>query len=83
MTYFKSVLVGLLATVIAIILWFFGVVYIVLKPASNGAVAASNGAVGWDPIAFARTFHLWPICLLVFMTGFIWEFRRAPRRQST
>ena len=67
-------------------LWFFGVVFFVLKPASNGAVAAqngalvaSNGAVGWDPISVAKMTHLGTICLLVFMAGFIWEFRRARR----
>jgi hypothetical protein len=84
MTYFKGVLVGILATVIAIILWFLGVVFFVVKPAldvaaaaSNGAV--SNGAVGWDVGSYAEASHLWVSCLLIFMAGLIWEFRRARR----
>ena len=77
MTYFKSVLVGLLATVIAFMLWVFVVVFFLVRPALNEAAAASNGAVGWDPISIIRnTSYLWAICLPAFMAGFIWEFRR-------
>ena len=73
MTYFKSILVGLLATVIAIILWFVGVVFFVVKPALNEAAAASHGVVGWDVSSAAEAYHLLAICLLTFMAGFIWE----------
>jgi len=83
MTYIKSVFVGLLATFIAIIVWFFGVVVLVIQPASKEAASTSSGAmggaVGWDPISVAKMTHLGTICLLVFMAGFIWESRRARR----
>ena len=46
MTYFKSVLVGLLATVIAIILWFLVVVNFVVKPALKAATAALRAPHG-------------------------------------
>ena len=84
MTYFKSVLVGLLSTVIAIILWLFAVIayFSVVSKTAISVVSepASNAAVGWDVGSYANTYHLWAFCLLAFIVGFVWEFRRARRR---
>jgi hypothetical protein len=41
-----------------------------LLPANTG------GAWGWDPVAFARSPLCWLMLLMVFVSGFIWEFRR-------
>ena len=32
---------------------------------------------GWDPTSFVRQPSIWAISALIFVSGFVWEFRRA------
>jgi hypothetical protein len=76
MVYFKSVLAGLAALIIATVLSPFIVgIYIslVYKPAANESI----GSIGWDPISFAKQPLCWLVAALIFLAGFMWELRRA------
>jgi len=80
MVFLKSILAGLLALVLAVILLVVGaaVIGIMLSKGQDGA------AIGFDPISMARSFPLlWVIALCatvgVFALGFYWEYRRAGR----
>jgi len=73
MVYVKSLLAGIAALVIAAVLSPFVMliyVYVVYRP-------AANQAVGWDPVSFAKQPLSWLIGTLIFLAGFLWEFRRA------
>jgi hypothetical protein len=73
MVYLKSLVAGMAALAMAAALApiLMGIYfYIVYRP-------GASEAVGWDPTSFARQPQLWVITAAIFMTGFIWEFRRA------
>jgi hypothetical protein len=74
MVYIKSLLAGLAAVIIAMLLSPFVVGlygYFAYKP--NG-----NEAIGWDPISLVRR-PPWLIitAICIFLIGLTWEFRRA------
>jgi hypothetical protein len=75
MVYIKSLLAGLAAVIIAMLLSPFVVVLYIdfaYKP-------AGNEAIGWDPISLVHRPPLWLVAsaVSIFLIGFIWEFRRA------
>jgi len=73
MVYFKSLLAGLTALIIATVLspLIMGIyLYVVYRP-------AANEAIGWDPISFAKRPLIWLVGALIFLAGSLWEFRRA------
>ena len=73
MIYVKSVAAGIATVVVAMLLSAFLValyLFIVYKP-------KENESIGLDPISFAKTPLAWLIVAVIFMVGFVWEFRRA------
>ncbi|MGA8313222.1 MAG: hypothetical protein WB755_24575 [Terriglobales bacterium] len=73
MIYAKSLVAGLAAVLLAIMLLpFVMAIYlrIVYKP-------FGNEVAGWDPIGLARWPVAWAAGTLIFLIGFIWEFRRT------
>jgi hypothetical protein len=77
MVYFKSLLAGLTALIIATVLspLIMGIyLYVVYRP-------AANEAIGWDPISFAKRPLIWLVAALTFLTGFMWELA-APLQNS-
>jgi hypothetical protein len=73
MIYVKSLLAGVAAMVVAVILY----VYILILP-KLGDVPPGT-VVGWDVRSFTRQPLFWLIPLLAFAAAFYWEFRRASR----
>lgn len=71
MVYLKSVLVGLVAMLLALI----GFVAVVMFWATRGV----QGAVSVDVIYLVGSPLLWLIVVGGFAAGFWWEFRRASR----
>lgn len=76
MIYLKSAIAGIVAVALAIAFMFMVIVMyglIVLRP-------TGNEAVGWDPISLVR-WRVWGVgaLVLIFLTGFVWEFRRCVR----
>jgi len=73
MVYLKSLVAGTVAVAMAAALspilmgLYF---YVVYRP-------GANEAIGWDPTSFAKQPPIWVLSALVFMAGFVWEFRRA------
>ncbi len=64
-------LAGLISVVIAIILTPFVLsvyFWLVYRP-------LENAGVGYDVVSFAKRF--WLAGVLIFLAGFLWEFRRA------
>jgi ABC-type molybdate transport system permease subunit len=75
MVYLKSLVAGTVAVTIAAVLSpiVMGIYFLVVyRP-------GANGAIGWDPTSFARQPLIWTTSALIFVVGFVWEFRRAPR----
>jgi len=73
MKYLKSLVAGTVAVAIAAALSpiVMGIYFIVVyRP-------GANGASGWDPTSSAKQPMIWVISLLIFVAGFVWEFRRA------
>jgi hypothetical protein len=79
MIYVKSVLAGLLALIVApicvlVILVVAMVIYALVHSTSG------EGSIGWDPISLVHTNPmLWSIPVLIFLMGFIWEYRRLAK----
>jgi uncharacterized membrane protein YjgN (DUF898 family) len=80
MVYLKSIVAGLLALIVVpvclLVIMVVGmVIYAVVHP------TAGEGSIGWDPISLARMSPmLWSIPVVVFFTGFMWEYRRIAKR---
>jgi hypothetical protein len=74
MVYVKSLGAGIIALVIATILSPF-IVGLYLQI----AYPTRDVAVGWDPVSFAKWPPAWFIGAAIFMTGFLWEFRRTAK----
>jgi hypothetical protein len=73
MVYLKSLIAGSVAVVIAAALSpivmgiYFYFVY------SRG----TDETTGWDPTSLVRQPLIWTVTAVIFMAGFVWEFRRA------
>ena len=73
MVYLKSLVAGTVAVVIAATLSpivmgiYFYFVY------SRG----TDETIGWDPTSFVKQPLIWTMTALIFVAGFVWEFRRA------
>jgi hypothetical protein len=79
--YVKSALVGLLALVIALAL--LPIVAMLVLMAYGWIHPQPEGySVGWDPISLIRQSPSLPVAfiLIVFASGFVWEFRRLMQR---
>ena len=79
MIYVKSVLAGLIALIVVPI-FLIGVlvagmlIYTFVHPTQG------EGSIGWDPISLYRMNPIaWFIPVLIFLTGFIWEYRRLTK----
>ena len=76
MVYVKSIVAGLVVLVMsAIVIRVVVAIFLrtIMKP-------APGELIGWDPVSLARTYpvaYLLPV--IIFLAGFIWEFRRASR----
>jgi hypothetical protein len=75
MIYIKSVIAGLGALMIAALLaTLLTSIYVNRGP-------AEGGAIGLDPISlgkqFAKQSFAWILASVIFLAGFVWEFRRA------
>lgn len=78
MIYLRSVVVGVLAVVIAVIVTAISMVTILTIKTRN---LPPGQAYGWDPITLFRNSLLaWVVVGLVFVLGFTWEYRRAITR---
>ncbi len=80
MIYVKSALAGLLAIVIALaLLPVIAICGLMLYAWTHPQPEGSS--VGWDPISLTKQSPLLPLAfiLIVFASGFIWEFRRLAR----
>jgi hypothetical protein len=75
MIYLKSSFAGIAAVILSFFLFSAGgVIYLRIMAAHLG----SAHGVAWDPISVVSPRFLLVI-LAIFMTGFIWEFKRASR----
>jgi hypothetical protein len=92
MKYLKSVLAGIAALHLALVLvpialLLVAVVYFLLLVAKE---SQTNGTVGWDPVSLRHQVPViglllgWTpliaLALLVFSAGFYWQFRRDSRK---
>ena len=77
MIYVKSIVAGLVAIVIAVMMWF--IVIMALLIYWSRQMNDTNATIGWDPVSFFRNSGIlpWLILLSAFAVGFYWEFRRA------
>ena len=75
MIYFKSVAVGLVAVVIAVIATALAIIAFL---AINGRNLPPNQTYAWDPISFFQSsLAAWVFLFMAFLLGFAWEYRRA------
>ena len=77
MLYVKCVLAGILAAVVAPLVWLVGLIVVPAVTARVvGALLGSGGAGG----VFVTSNQLLAIAAIGFVFGFTWAFRRARRR---
>jgi len=72
MVYVRSLLAGIAAVLMALVLAILGgglYVYIASR-------STEDGAIGWDPTSLKRPL-IWIVAALPFAAGILWEFRRA------
>ena len=76
MTYVKSFLVGLAASLLSAILYFL--VFSIYAIFYTALHSEGDGEIGWDIVSIFRG-SLIPriVVLAAFVLGFIWQFRRA------
>jgi uncharacterized BrkB/YihY/UPF0761 family membrane protein len=76
MKFLKSLLVGLVAALMAAILLLLGgMAAVAVIPHPEGT------AIAIDPIAVAKSSPaLWVLAIVVFALGFLWDYRRAKPR---
>jgi hypothetical protein len=79
MLYFKSVLAGIAAIIVAEFIVIAGAITLLFVIASRRP-AGEEGGIGWDPVAFGRTTPGWIILVLAFIVGFWWQYRRLVAR---
>ena len=71
MTYLKSLAAGMAAVAIAAALSpIVMAVYFYLAYRTG-----TNEATGWDPTSFVTQPSVWATSALIFLSGFVWEFR--------
>jgi len=77
MIYLKCILAGLCFLVGAAILLLLGaIVFITIF-----VVRGKGTTIGFDPVSFARSFPVvWILAALIFVLGFVWEYRRVASR---
>ncbi len=73
MFFLKSLVAGTVAVAMAgalspIIMGIY--FYVVYRP-------DANEAIGWDPTSFVKQPMIWAVTAVIFLAGFVWEFRRA------
>lgn len=68
MIWFKCLVVGAVALLIAVGIGFF-MIPLVLR-------MRTGQLVGWDITSFARHYMVWLVLGLAFAVGFLWEYRR-------
>ena len=79
MIYVKSVLAGLIALILVPI-FLIGVLIVGMLIYTFVHSTQGEGSVGWDPISLWHMNPIfWSIPALIFLTGFIWEYRRLTR----
>ena len=79
MIYVKSVLAGLIALIVVPI-FLIGVLIVGMLIYTFAHPTQGEGSVGWDPISLWRLNPIvWSIPALIFLIGFIWEYRRLTR----
>ena len=79
MIYVKSILAGLVALIVVpvclLVIVVVGMLIYALVHSTPG-----EGSIGWDPISLIRMNPMfWSIPLLIFLNGFIWEYRRLAK----
>jgi len=77
MIYLKCIVAGLLAVLAAAILAVITVVVWVVVCLVSASRSSQTGAVGWDPISFAKPLTWFMAVLGIFLIGFFWEFFRV------
>jgi hypothetical protein len=73
MVFLKGLIAGTVAVALAAVLSpiVMGIYfYVVYRP-------GANEAVGWDPTSFVKQPMIWTVTAVIFVAGFVWEFRRA------
>jgi len=80
MLYLRSVVAGIVALVIAsVVLPIVGILLLTLM-----ARPRAGTTIGFDPISIAKSSPtVWLIGLIVFVSGFYWEYRRLVRGVSS
>jgi len=77
--YVKSVLVGLLA-LIAIPILLIGILIFGLVTYTLIHPTRGEGSTGWDLVSLARSNPIvWFVPVLIFLSGFLWEYRRLSK----
>lgn len=80
MIYLKSVLAGLLALIV-IPIFLIGALLVGIVIYDNAHPTQGEGSIGWDPVSLwhenVPTVRLIPV--LIFLGGFIWEYRRLSK----
>lgn len=80
MIYVKCVRAGLLALILVPIL-FVGLLLVGMIIFTMIHPAPGEGSIGWDPISLYRSNpFVWCIPVLIFLGGFMWEFRRLTNK---
>ncbi|MGO9865399.1 MAG: hypothetical protein ACLPLR_17465 [Terriglobales bacterium] len=79
MIYVKTILAGLLALIVVpaclLVMVVAGTVIYASVHRTSG-----EGSIGWDPISLWRAGPIvWFIPVLIFLIGFIWEYRRLAK----
>ena len=74
MAFIKSFVVGIMALVVAVILFVWIYFAVLIRPKLH-----RGGLVGIDPRSFLRSVQSWLVAIVAFAVGFYWEFRRASR----
>jgi hypothetical protein len=81
MIYVKSILAGLLALIV-VPLCLLVIVEVGIVIYSSVHSTPGQGSIGWDPISLIRMNPMfWSVPVLIFFTGFIWEYRRLSKSQ--
>ena len=78
MRYFKSILVGIIAAVVASVIGVFAVFVAPIALAFLVSRFASNGSAGIGAVSIGSGSIL-VVAVLGFLLGFFWTFRRAAR----
>jgi hypothetical protein len=81
MLYFKSVLAGIAAMIVAEFIVIAGAITL-LFVISSRQPAGEEGGLGWDPVSFTSTAVGVIILVIAFIGGFLWQYRRLVAREQ-